>query len=42
MWADTYYVDPFKVGINTLTSSTAISQVNQTQVDTVSTTLGSE
>ena len=42
MWADTYYVDPFKVGINTLTSSTTDSQVNQTQVDTVPTTLGSE
>ena len=42
MWADTYYVDPFKVGIDALTSSTANSQVNQTQVDTVPTTLGSE
>ena len=42
MWADTYYVDPFKVGINASTSSTANSQVNQTQVDTVPTTLGSE
>ena len=42
MWADTYYVDPFKVGINMLTLSTADSQVNQTQVDTVPTTLGSE
>ena len=42
MWADTYYVDPFKVGINALTSLTAKSQVNQTQVDTVPTTLRSE
>ena len=42
MWADTYYVDPFKVGVNTSTSLTADSQVNQTQVDTVPTTLGSE
>ena len=42
MWADTYYVDPFKVGIDALTSSTTNSQVNQTQVDTVPTTLGSE
>ena len=42
MWADTYYVDPFKVSANMLTSSTANSQVNQTQVDTVPTALGSE
>ena len=37
-WADTYYVDPFKVGIDTSTSLTTNSQVNQTQVDTVPTT----
>ena len=42
MWADTYYIDPFKVSANVLTSLTADSQVNQTQVDTVPTTLGSE
>ena len=42
MWADTYYVDPFKVGINTLTSLTTDSQVNQTHIDTVPTILGSE
>ena len=42
MWADTYCVDPFKVGINMLTSLTANSQVNQTQVDTVPTTSRSE
>ena len=42
MWADTYYVNSFKVSANTLTSSTTDSQVNQTQVDTVPTNLGSE
>ena len=42
MWADSYYVDPLKVSADTLTSSTTNSQVNQTQVDTVPTTLGSE
>ena len=42
MWADTYYVDPFKVGIDEFTLSTTDSQVNQTQVDTDPTTLGSE
>ena len=42
MWADTYYVDPFKVSTDMLTSSTADSQVNQTQVDTVPTASGSE
>ena len=42
MWADTYYMDPFKVSANTLTPLTTNSQVNQTKVDTVSTTLGSE
>ena len=42
MWADTYYIDPFKVSANVSTSSTTDSQVNQTQVDTVPTSLGSE
>ena len=42
MWADTYYVDLFKVGIDTSTLSTANLQVNQTQVDTVPTIPGSE
>ena len=42
MWEDTYYVDPFKVSANALTSFTADSQVNQTQVDTVPTASGSE
>ena len=40
MWADTFYVDPFKVGIDTLTQSTANPQVNQTQIDTVHTSSG--
>ena len=42
MWADTYYVNPFKVGTDALTQSTVNSQVNQTQVDTVPTTSRSE
>ena len=42
MWTDTYYIDPFKVSANTLTSSATDSQVNQTQVDTVPTASGSE
>ena len=42
IWADTYYVDPFKVGIDMSTLLTADSQVNQTQIDTVPTTPGSE
>ena len=37
MWADTYYVDPFKVGIDMSTSLTANSQINQTQVESVPT-----
>ena len=37
MWADTYYIDPFKVGIDTLTQSTTDPQVNQTQVESVPT-----
>ena len=37
MWASTYYVDPFKVSADALTSLTTASQVNQTQVDTVPT-----
>ena len=42
MWADTYYVDPFKVGIDASMQSTANSQINQTQVDSVPTGSGSE
>ena len=42
MWADTYYIDPFKVSANVSTSSTTDYQVNQTPVDTVPTTSGSE
>ena len=37
MWADTYYVDPFKVGIDASTQSTTDPQVNQTQVESVPT-----
>ena len=32
MWADSYYVDPFKVSINVSTLMTTKPQVNQTQV----------
>ena len=42
MWADTYFIDPFKVSADMSTSLTTDSQVNQTQVDTVPTTSGSE
>ena len=42
MWANTYYMDPFKVGIDALTSLTTNFQVNQTQVDIVPTTSRSE
>ena len=42
MWADTYYVNPFKVGVTTSMQSTAGSQVNQTQVDSVPTASRSE
>ena len=42
MWATTYYVNPFKVSANASTSLTANSQVNQSQVDTASTTSRSE
>ena len=42
MWADTYYVNPFKVSADASTSSTTDSQVNQTLVDRVPTALGSE
>ena len=42
MWADTYYVNPFKVGTDVLMQSTANSQVNQMQVDSVPTTSRSE
>ena len=42
MWADTYYVNPFKVSVTELMPSTANSQVNQTHVDSVPTTTRSE
>ena len=42
MWADTYYVDPFKVSINLSNQSTGDSQTNQTQVDSVPTDPRSE
>ena len=35
MWADTYYINPFKVSVTMLVPSTANSQVNQTHVDPV-------
>ena len=38
MWADTFYVNPFKVSVAALTLSTADSQVNQTHIDSVPTT----
>ena len=40
MWADTFYVDPFKVGIDALIQLTADPQVNQTQEETVPTSSG--
>ena len=42
VWADTYYVNLFKVGADVSTQLTIDSQVNQTQVDTVPTTSKSE
>ena len=42
MWADTYYVNPFKVSVTVLTQSTTDSQVNQTQVDSEPTASRSE
>ena len=42
VWADTYYVNPFKVGTDASMQLTIDSQVNQTQVDTVPTTSRSE
>ena len=42
MWADTYYVNPFKVSVATLTLPTADSQVNQTHVYSVPMTSRSE
>ena len=42
VWADTYYVNPSKVGTDASMQSTVNSQVNQTQVDTVPTTSRSE
>ena len=38
MWADTYYVDPFKVRVNELTPVPADTQVNNTQSSTVPST----
>ena len=38
VWADTCYVNLFKLGTNALMQSTTDSQVNQTQVDTIPTT----
>ena len=38
MWADTYYINPFKVSVAMSTPSTTNSQVNQTHVDSVPTT----
>ena len=35
MWADTYYINQFKVSVTTLMQSSAESQINQTQVDSV-------
>ena len=35
MWADTYYIKPFKVSVPALMPSTTDSQVNQTHVDSV-------
>ena len=35
MWADTYYINLFKVSVATSTPSTTDSQVNQTHVDPV-------
>ena len=42
MWADTYYVNPFKVNVATSTPSTTNSQVNQTHVGSVPMTSRSE
>ena len=42
MWADAFYINPFKVSVAVLMPSTANSQVNQTHVDSVPTTSRSE
>ena len=42
MWADTYYINLFKVSVATLMPLTADSQVNQTHVDPVPTASRSE
>ena len=42
MWADAFYVNPFKVSVATSMPSTADSQVNQTHVDSVPMTSRSE
>ena len=36
MWANTYYINPFKVSVTALMPLTTDSQVNQTHVDPVS------
>ena len=42
MWADAYYINPFKVSVTMLTLLTADSQVNQTHVGSVPMTSRSE
>ena len=42
MWADAFYINPFKVSVTALTLLTTNSQVNQTHVDSVPTTSRSE
>ena len=42
MWADTYYINPFKVSVTASMPLTANSQVNQTHVDSVPMTSRSE
>ena len=42
MWADTYYINPFKVSVTALMPLTTNSQVNQTHVDSVPMTSRSE
>ena len=42
MWADTYYINPFKVSVTASMPLTADSQVNQTHVDSVPMTSRSE
>ena len=42
IWADTYYINPFKVSVTTSTPLPANSQINQTHIDSVPTTSRSE